>query len=180
VCLFDQQGDVNTSGCLHDTYGTDSSSLVAPLVCLANSSTSTISMTKSIESTASTSTLGEPVVKSNPLQTFTIIKTPNSRTMNQQEISQLTSSSVHKTVSDGKRINKKKEDKQQWPQLHEDEDEEIVDEKKKLINLSEAFSKLKSDMFTNNYSSGNKQSEHHCLSSESKQSNYSSGDISDV
>ncbi|CAH8660538.1 unnamed protein product [Schistosoma bovis] len=180
VCLFDQQGDVNTSGCLHDTYGTDSSSLVAPLVCLANSSTSTISMTKAIESTASTSTLGEPVVKSNPLQTFTIIKTPNSRIMNQQEISQLTSSSVHKTVSDGKRINKKKEDKQQWPQLHEDEDEQIVDEKKKLINLSEAFSNLKSNMFTNDYSSGNKQAEHQCLSSESKQSNYSSGDISDV
>ncbi|CAH8633650.1 unnamed protein product [Schistosoma intercalatum] len=180
VCLFDQQGDVNTSGCLHDTYGTDSSPLVAPLVCLANSSTSTISMTKAIESTASTSTLGEPVVKSNPLQTFTIIKTPNSRTMNQQEISQLKSSSVHKTVGDGKRINKKKEDKQQWPQLHEDEDEQIVDEKKKLINLSEAFSNLKSDMFTSDYSSGNKQAEHQCLSSESKQSNYSSGDISNV
>ncbi|CAH8677494.1 unnamed protein product [Schistosoma rodhaini] len=181
-CLVGLQGNANTSGCLHDTYGTDASSLVAPLVCLANSNTSTMSITKATESTASTSTLGEPVVKPNPLLNFTITKTPNSRMMNQQEISQLTtSSSVHKTVGVGKRITEKKEEKQHWPQQHEDDEEEqTVDEKRKLINLSKAFSNLKPDMSTNDYLSGNKQAEHNYLSSESKQLNYSPGDISDV
>ncbi|CAH8671955.1 unnamed protein product [Schistosoma rodhaini] len=183
-CLVGQQGNVNTSGCLHDTYGTDASSLVAPLVYLASSNTSAMSITKATESIASTSTLGEPVVKPNPLLNFTITKTPNSRMMNQQEISQLTtSSSVHKTVGIGKRITEKKEEKQHWPQQHEDDDDEeeqTVDEKRKLINLSKALSNLKPDMSTNDYLSGNKQAEHNYLSSESKQLNYSSGNISDV